>query len=446
MMSFCLRVLFVYVVLSSFFLASAGCRNATDLPSGVITMDDLVARMGDRVPAFGGMFVDEPSDILYVYMVPGQSGDVATLDQVITDVLKEGRPPEHRLVPLAARYSFRQLKAWHDCLSPQVLAIPGTVFTDISQMRNRMEVGIESPSLIPVIAALLTGLDIPREAVDLEVTTPRTWPVTAPQSDTDQSTLDEVLAGKTLRDEFRPLVGGLQIKIAVTGLASASICTMGFLATLEKKLGLVTNDHCIQEHNQRHLNLNRVYQPTIDAQYEVATGSVDPDFFKKDQNPACPADRFCRYSDSAFATLNDKANDPVGYIAKPASGSEWDGTTKFRIVGTAKSVEGMAVTRVSSQSGVDNGKISNTCQNLKATEKGKDTGTTFLCQTTVSWDIKVVSGDSGSPVFTTNRENNDVMLLGILWSDSGVSSIDQVKITGTELGPQLLVCAEGFKC
>jgi len=313
--------------------------------------------------------------------------------------------------------------------------------------KNRLEVGIETLALAPAVEAVLTELGIPREVVNIEETPPVISTGSPSDGNVPLAATDEVREDKTLRDEFRPLVGGLQIKIAVNGLATASTCTLGFLATREKILGLVTNDHCIQEHNQRHLDLNVFYQPTIDDKHKVGNGSVDADFFKNEQNPDCPEGRFCRFSDSAFATLNAKAADPAGYIAKPASGSDWGGTAKFRIVGTAKPVKDMSVTRVSSQSGIDTRKVSNPCRNLNTKDaKGRDTGVTLLCQVSVGWTTKVVSGDSGSPVFTTNKDNNDVMLLGLLWGDTGVSAVDQIKITGTELGPGLLVCADGSKC
>ena len=447
-MSRCSPLALVCLVLWSLSMTMAAyCQDQPpEKPTGVMTIDDLFAQVVSRVPAFGGMFVDEKSDTLYLYMVPGEGGDLARLDRVITDVLGPNRPPEHKLQALAAQYTFRQLKTWHDRLSPQVLALPGAVFTDIDDSKNRLEVGIETWALAGAVETVLAALDIPREVVNLE----ETPPVSLPGIPADQNplqTVDEVREGKTLRDEFRPLVGGLQIQIAVTGLASSSTCTLGFLATREKILGLVTNDHCIQEHNQRHLDLNMFYQPTIDDKYKVGNGSVDPDYFKKEQNPDCPENRFCRFSDSAFATLTDKATDPVGYVAKPASGLDWDGTTKFRIVGTVKPVKDMSVTRVSSQSGIDTGSVSNPCRNLNTKDsKGRDTGVTLLCQVSVGWTVKVVPGDSGSPVFTTNKENNDVMLLGLLWGDTGVSPVDQIKITGTELGPTLLVCADGLKC
>jgi hypothetical protein len=80
------------------------CAQGQDWPkpgTTVITVNDLFAEVGKRVPAFGGMFVDEERDTLYVYMAPGQPGDMTELDRAITDVFGSDRPPEHHLEVLA---------------------------------------------------------------------------------------------------------------------------------------------------------------------------------------------------------------------------------------------------------------------------------------------------------------------------------------------------------
>jgi hypothetical protein len=393
------------------------------------------------------MFVDEGKDTIYVYMVPGQPGDLETLKGVLVEVLGDELPPEHGIEVVPGKYTFRQLKAWHDFMSRTVLAVPGVVFTDIDDGNNRLEVGIEDLSLARTVEPVLLAIGVPLDAVRFQQAQRIATPGYLPNEEPPLS-IDEALPPATLRDMFRPLVGGLQIQVAVKGFDTLSKCTLGFVATRAKISGFVTNDHCVLDHNQLHLDSNIFYQPTMNDNYRVGKGKVDPEFFKPSENPRCPAtSSFCRFSDSAFAELTGQAETPVGYIAKPQKGSEWDGKAKFRIVGLVKPVEGMTVTRVSSQSGIDTGKITNPCRNIDIrNEKGRKTGDTLLCQIDVTWDIKVAGGDSGSPVFTTNRENDDVMLLGILWSDYGVSPIDEVKITGTELGPDLLVCATGFEC
>jgi len=409
-----------------------------------VTIDDLYAEVGKRVPAFGGLFVDDANDTLYALMVPSLAGDAASLDTAITEVLGTGRPTEHHLKLIPCEYTFRQLKAWHDHLGPAMQTIHGTVFTDIDDGKNRLEIGVESLALSPGIEGELSALDIPRGAVNIVEVPPAT---TEGPPDETPGPLADIGPDGTLRDKFRPVVGGLQIEIAVKGLTPNSTCTLGFNAIRAKKPGIVTNDHCMKEHRQEYLKQNVVYQPTENNDNRIATGSVDPLFFKPEDNDKCLSTySFCRFSDSAFAEADGNAGVSRGFIAKPQSGSQWDGMTKFRIVDLVKPAMDMAVTRVSSQTGIVQGKISNPCRNVEVTNKGRRTGDWLLCQVIVTWQTPGVPGDSGSPAFTTNSENTDVKLLGLVWGPTSVSPIDQIKLTGTELGPDLLVCAEGFQC
>jgi len=304
---------------------SQNSSNPSNAPKNI---NDVVAQIGDRVPAFGGMFVDESQDTLYVYVVPGQSGNVAEIDQALSDVLGTARPSQHRLVALEGQYTFVQLKAWLDSLTPQVLSIPGAEFTDISQSNNRLEIGIGSATAIPAVETALAILGVPRGAVLLEASPVPDMVGTFPQ-------LDDNYADKpaTLRDQFRPPVGGLQIAVATKGISSYATCTMAFPATLDKVPGVVTNEHCIVSDDQRHLYLNVFYQPSPDEKYRIGAASVAPSYFKHAQNEKCPDNdtggRFCRYSDSSFAKLDKGVTRPS--VSSPSRHLVSSGTAKPNI-------------------------------------------------------------------------------------------------------------------
>ena len=70
--------------------------------------------------------------------------------------------------------------------------LDGVVSTDVDESTNRLRVGVETADLIPVIEAQIAGLGVPREAALIEVTEP-------------------IFQLATLRDQTRPLAGGLQI-------------------------------------------------------------------------------------------------------------------------------------------------------------------------------------------------------------------------------------------
>jgi hypothetical protein len=58
----------------------AQAQDQSSQASTVTTINDIFAEVGNIVPGFGGMFVDEDKDTLYVYLVPGEVGDVAQVD------------------------------------------------------------------------------------------------------------------------------------------------------------------------------------------------------------------------------------------------------------------------------------------------------------------------------------------------------------------------------
>jgi len=426
------------------------------------TIDDAFAAVNNEVPAFGGMFVDDDTDTLYVYLVPGQTGNTAQVDQALSDVLGEGRPREHQIVALEGQYTFLQLKRWRGLLSPEVLSIPGAYVAGVDSSKNRLRVGVESMAVIPAVQAFLATKEIPGDAVNIEVISAPMIVSTAGAEDDTGASPDDAADEKTLRSYFRPVVGGLQIEVAFPGLQNANTCTLGFVATLNGAPGIVTNDHCKKDYTVPKMNL--FYQPEVADANKFATGKLFPDYFRQNQNPKCTDEhRHCRYSDTCFATLDKKDSGSRGMIARPAAGSDqWNGTDTFNIVGRAaqgKQLQGKSVTRVSSQTGRDTGgigedntgKIDYTCQDMQQWEqpagggRKRDTLITMLCQVQVKWKGAVKQGDSGSPVFITNDGNNDVEVVGILWGDTGVSPMDNILMT-TEMGPTLDVCIPGKKC
>jgi hypothetical protein len=307
--------------------------------------------------------------------------------------------------------------------------MPGVLSTGIDDARNRLRVDVQSGDLAPGVQAKLAALGIPSEAVEIDEAT---------SGEFAESPVDPPM---TLRDRWRPLVGGLQIQLNEERLTRVHTCTLGFIAMRDRVSGFVTNSHCI--FNQEVPSDSIVYQPTVNRDNRVGLGDVDPPFFDKQENDRCPERKICRYSDSAFVRLDRGVEATQRAIAQPPAGSDtWDGRATFRIVGKAMSVSSTSVTRVSSQTGRQQGRIIGVCQNRGVTGV---TNVIYLCQTVVSWDREVAAGDSGAPVFTAGPQPNDVNLLGILRSTTDVSPIQNIEIT-TELGPTLQVCAAGLRC
>lgn len=351
-MSRCLRRSFVCFLLSSIFIAPVvQCQEPDPSPS-VITVNDLLAEVGRTAPGFGGMFVDEKKDTLYVFMVDGGPDSAAAVDRAITEVLGSDRPSQTRIEVLQAQFTFVQLKDWHDQMSIRVLAIPGTVLTAIDQARNRLLVGVETLAIEPDISTELGALGVPREAVTIEEMPG------GPESPSDslESQVEEAPGDDlTLRSKIRPLVGGIQI---YKDKAGAGACTLGFIAVKElsgkTEAGFVTASHCTDtkggvegtksyqpmarekekpEEPPPLIPANQIGLEKLDPCYWTSKGAPFPDGCKpppKKPTPECPADkdpkpgqipRHCRYSDSAFFVFAKDAEgditNKIGLIARP---------------------------------------------------------------------------------------------------------------------------------
>ncbi len=401
------------------------------------TIHDAFAQIGVRVTGFGGMFVDEEKDTLYVYLAAGQPADVAELDNAITEVLGSSRPAQHRLVVLPGQYTFLELKNWNDQLRQAVLPMPGVVLTGIDDGKNRLKVGVETTATASAVEDELAALGIPSEAVNLVQMEPL-----------------EAEAG-SLTGRTRPLVGGLNIQRSKT--AGNSQCSLGLVAIRQGVAGFVTASHCANKAFQLSTPATVFFQPlkTFPDTTSIGQETVNPSGSKElecgmgSTEIKCPGDRPCRCSDSLFAKVNNNGlADKLGYIATKLN---WDGDQNnpptFKI--TAKSsafVKGASITKVGAETGRTDGKILEVCTDDKFTFEGVKVY--LLCVNEA--DYRSDGGDSGSPVFViTNQGKSEVTVTGIhsgFVRIDGVktavySLIDQIQFGQGELGP-LLVCAD----
>lgn len=133
------------------------------------TADDLFAKVAERSPAFGGMFLDENGDpTIYALDVK----EAAATQAAIKDVFGAEYLPERDVRVLPGRYSFLQLKQWYDKMWPQVLAIDGAILTDIDEANNRLHVEVEDDKAREAVKAELASLGIPLEAVNVQLGAP----------------------------------------------------------------------------------------------------------------------------------------------------------------------------------------------------------------------------------------------------------------------------------
>jgi hypothetical protein len=415
--------------------------------------NDIFAEVGRAVPGFGGMFIDEQrKDTLDVFVVSSEldlvgrdSGRVAQLDGAINAVpeLASARAAQPRIKLLPAQYSFLQLKEWHDRVSGPLLALPGVVLTALDQERNRLLVGINDWSAAADVTATLERFAVPREAVNVEQMELREEMPAEEAAPPDPSPSDPA----TLQSKIRPLVGGIQIA------SKEGSCTLGFIAERDNVAGFVTNSHCTQVPGG--VEGTVFYQPTAgEAANKVAVESVDPCYFWNGPLPSFPRNcepipkpiptgnrlgecsdkEACRYSDSAFASLEDTVPKVLGFIARPTQTGTitWDPPNTFFVIVGEQSVliPKTFVSTVGRTSGWKERVVNLVCSDQKITYKvqGKDQVYDYLCQNLASGPGD--KGDSGSPVFVCMDKKDATKIVECGDAAAGGQKIVNVKLVG----------------
>jgi hypothetical protein len=421
-----------------------GTEAPAPAPGGVgATLDEKLVETARRVDGFGGMFFDDQGS-LNVYLVErGQRPSAEALnarqtqvEEALTDVfgadfIAQGRAQrldrqdttQSRRLPeikiIKGDYDVLQLVGWRADID-RALEVPGVVFTDVDEGRNRLKVGVDSAASREQVETTLRASGVPREAVIIEVTKPIKFLQT------------------TLRDTFRPAPGGVQIE-PDWGIAPPWVyCTMGFNARRLAVDGFVTNSHCTRtQGTSGDLNNTKFDQPREVAftnVNKVGDERADPGYWVG--SGVCPSGRRCRYSDSAFVAYTVPRGRDIARPTRMFDGetSTIDSTSpRFVIVGeTSTFVQGGVLHKVGRTTGWSFGLVSGTCLNIPVA----DSDITLLCQHLVRRDdpnlggLRVVApGDSGSPVFSwplpgaNPWPGANVLLAGILWGGAEDGSL-----------------------
>jgi hypothetical protein len=336
---------------------------------------------------------------------------VTTVLAACSDTPEPMGPPEG-LQP-AAGAGQDPLARWFAQASPEVMALPGTVFADHDEANNRLLFGVEHTAAIRGVSNALTRRGIPSSAYAIQVVEPITM-------------------AATLRDQWRPTQGGIQIHFG------NFLCTLGFNADDGTQRSFITNSHCTNK--QGGVEGTQYFQPTSTVDPTViATEVEDPQYFR---GGACPRGKKCRFSDSSRALYSAGVGSTRGAIAKtsgPNNGSltvtgafsilTQDNTTTNFPVGTT-------VNKVGRTTGWTQGNVTNTC----VTTNVSGSNITLLCQTFVQnpgGAVVVGGGDSGSNVFKITA-GDAVELVGILWggNQSGTLFVfSPLKQIRDEIGP-----------
>jgi hypothetical protein len=322
----------------------------------------------------------------FVRLVPVGAASVAMA--ACADLPEPAGPVEE--IQTAAAAAQDRLPGWFAESSPAVLALAGTVFADHDEVNNRLRFGVENAAAITGVRNALSRLGIPSSAYLIEVTEP-------------------IHLVATLRDQWRPTQGGIQIHFG------QFLCTMGFNADDGTERSFITASHCTKR--QGGVQGTTYFQPTstVDATV-VATEVEDPTYFR---GGVCPRGRKCRYSDSSRALYSAGVNSTRGLISKTSGANNGliAVTGAFTITSqdntTTNFATGTTVNKVGRTTGWTQGNVTGTCVDTNVF----GTNITQLCQTFVEEPggaVVVGGGDSGSNVFRITS-GDKVQLVGILW-------------------------------
>lgn len=402
-----LSKLFIALLAISSQTANAVPNQAPNPALKHISIDHHFGVVAKEIAGFGGAFFDKNGD-LSVYLTNPEDKDHAKkkltevfgAERLMSKAPEKGRGEDKRKFPageirvLQAQYSFDELEQWRQDTT-DVLAIEGTVFTDVDESKNRIVIGISDSSIQPQVESTMAFYGVPREAVVVTL-------VEAPKP------------LSTLNDTIRPIKGGLGIGY------DGGRCTEGPSVQYGGVLysAFLTASHC-----------SNVFGGTDGTSYTqgyayVGYEYIDPQFFG--WNPfneltyGCPWGWSCRLSDVSLVSA-DWAQTRLGRIAQPTL---WNGSTtinpnapEFTITSEeANPLIGQELDKVGAGTGWTYGVLRGTCQNIVVS------GHVLLCQNRVEALSGTIAlgGDSGAPVFHWSWSNN-VALVGVLSQGNSTS-------------------------
>jgi hypothetical protein len=155
---------FAVVFLQEVHLAALQSKDASKME----THDDMLLRVERAASGFGGMYVDKDGRLAVYLKDPAR---LPAARAAIETVFGPGSIPAAGAHAVAGQYTMSELAAWTR-RAGRLLSLPGVVFVDLDEARNRVAVGVEDDSRTPPVQRMLASLDIPRAAVVIETTDP----------------------------------------------------------------------------------------------------------------------------------------------------------------------------------------------------------------------------------------------------------------------------------
>lgn len=280
--------------------------------------------------------------------------------------------------------------AWFRQVTPEVMALPRTVFADDDERAGLLVFGVEHADVIRGVRAVLERHAVPASAYRIDITQPVSFVA-------------------DLDGEHRPTLGGIQI------VFKSFVCTLGFNVSAAGVASFITNSHCSSRIGTT--DGTDYFQPVkvVPPQFAqiIADEVADPAYFT---GGACSRGKKCRYSDAARAAYRAGISSDRGEIARTSAANngslsvvgDFTITEQGSYSGTTPTLH-----KVGRTTGWTSGSLGGTCLTINPFGSNVQ----LLCQYEVEGSGGTTiadAGDSGSPVFQILSGTN-VRLVGILW-------------------------------
>jgi hypothetical protein len=285
-----------------------------------------------------------------------------------------------------------RLAALFPDVSSEIMAMPGTVYADNDEVQGKLVFGVENENALAGVTRSLVARGLSADEFIVQVTAP-------------------IRQLSTLRDEFRPTQGGIQINFP------GYLCTMGFNVDHAGGRSFITNSHCTN--TQGGVDNTPYYQPTSTVNPTVIATEVDDPVYQSGI-AGCSAGKVCRHSDASRALYNSSTASSRGIIAKTTGVNTGSLTTAGNFTITAQDNSNTSfsgtINKVGRTTGWTAGTVSGTCVTVNVSGSNVQQ----ICQTLVTNNSAAIvgAGDSGSPAFKITSGDN-VTLVGILWGGGG---------------------------
>ena len=136
---------------------------------------DPMARIAERAPGFGGAFRDSDQNIVYIYLQDASMK--AEAERALTEEFGPDFLAGREVRVLEGGYSMDHLDAWHRTLSGAISQVPGIVYTDLDEGKNRIEIVVYPRRWgREEMEATLATVDVPRGAIVIDVGCEGKWP------------------------------------------------------------------------------------------------------------------------------------------------------------------------------------------------------------------------------------------------------------------------------